>query len=182
MAIDQCSLYWLAGILEGEGHFSLPCKRRPNSPIIGIKMTDRDVIDKVASLFQTSTYIVRPNPKHPLWKQCYSTRLTGGRAANLMQEIYPLMGVRRQCQIDIALQGKRGARPVTRTRSLSRQEESRLVSLMAEKVSVAGAARIVGVHECTIYRYFQRNGITTPRRVKSLDGDAPQGPQKEPAL
>lgn len=47
---------WLAGLLEGEGYFgtinswvSGRCYRYPR---IGVNMTDRDVIDRVATLWE----------------------------------------------------------------------------------------------------------------------------------
>ena len=44
-------LYWLAGLLEGEGSFMRGPPSRPNMPAIAIQMTDEDVIQRVAQLW-----------------------------------------------------------------------------------------------------------------------------------
>ena len=44
------SLYWLAGLLEGEGSFLKPPLSKPTRVILSVEMTDRDVLDHVADL------------------------------------------------------------------------------------------------------------------------------------
>lgn len=88
-------LAWLAGIIEGEGCISI--KSRPNQKnalMVRVKMTDEDIIQRVANLFGTSYRSVAPAQAH--WKTQYSTEITGKRAANLMKMISPLLGRRRK--------------------------------------------------------------------------------------
>lgn len=102
--MEYQQLYWLAGLLEGEGSFLSGPPSRPFSPSVSICSTDRDVIDRVASIFGTSVAIVsvKRSIEHG-WKQPYSTRTRGYNAAVLMRVLRPLMSERRQKQIDHAL-------------------------------------------------------------------------------
>ena len=69
-AISEPMLYWLAGILEGEGSFMKGVPSNPNSPRIAIQMTDKDVLEKVAAIFKVSVCRagVARQRKHPHWK------------------------------------------------------------------------------------------------------------------
>ncbi len=95
-------LYWLAGLLEGEGSFMKGPPSKPNAPYISLQMTDEDVVARAAALFHISYRKVR-NRKPGLWKESYLVQLRGARAADLMRELHPLMGIRRKVQIDRAL-------------------------------------------------------------------------------
>lgn len=100
--LDGYRIGWLVGILEGEGCFY----KRPGGPSgdlqIGLQMTDKDVVDKVAEVWSKSPRSLRQS-KRPNRKFVYTIRLYGRRAAKLMQSIRSLMGERRQGQIDKAL-------------------------------------------------------------------------------
>jgi hypothetical protein len=87
-------LYWLTGLLEGEGAFLV-------TPAIQVKMIDEDVIARVAESWRV-VYQYIPAPRHN-WSDTYRVHLTGRRAAALMTQIYPLLGFRRRAQIDRAL-------------------------------------------------------------------------------
>lgn len=93
--------YWLAGILEGEGSFIKGPPSKPNSPIISIQMTDEDVIKQVSQMFGRSYY--RFKSKVEKHKATYVTKCTGSKAIALMKELKPLMSIRRQGQIQIAI-------------------------------------------------------------------------------
>lgn len=104
--MDERDLYWLAGILEGEGSFLCGPPSSPRSCIIAMSTTDKDVAQKVAHLLDggrkihavsTARYAKRG------WKQVYSTMLRGQKAFGLMALLRPLMGERRQGQIDVAM-------------------------------------------------------------------------------
>jgi hypothetical protein len=95
--LDEYTLYWLAGLLEGEGSFSPGTPSEPSRIRIYLHMTDEDVIARVASIFGVGYVHERPRKDH--WKPTYLTRVAGERAALLMKMIYPLMGQRRQAQI-----------------------------------------------------------------------------------
>jgi hypothetical protein len=46
----EFELYWLAGLLEGEGSFVKGPPSRPNCPIVQLAMTDGDVVERAARL------------------------------------------------------------------------------------------------------------------------------------
>ena len=102
--IDELDLYWLAGLLEGEGSFTPGTPRMPNKPIISLKSTDEDVVARAAALLKVSYQFQNP-PSHEgkNWKSYYSLRIAGKRATDFMKLLYPIMGMRRQAQIQRAL-------------------------------------------------------------------------------
>lgn len=95
-------LMWLAGLLEGEGSFLAGPPSHPRQPAIAIDMTDLDVIQKAANLLEVN-YIQRIKKKNPKWKPSFSVRKRGLAALELMKVLRPLMGKRRQEQIDRAI-------------------------------------------------------------------------------
>lgn len=94
-------LYWLAGILEGEGSFGLTrCHVKGKCykyPLIQLNMTDEDIVERVAKLYG-SLYRGYRGAK-PGNKNRFSTTLTNKRADELMRVLYPIMGKRRQKRI-----------------------------------------------------------------------------------
>jgi hypothetical protein len=102
--MDKYDLYWLAGFLEGEGSFMKGSPSTPNLPVIQVSSTDEDVIAKASKLFGVSYWQI--DKKRSIkngWKIPYATRIRGKKAVDLMENIKPLMGIRRQSQIDEAL-------------------------------------------------------------------------------
>lgn len=93
------SLPWLAGLLEAEGTFLAPPPSSPNTPIISCRMTDRDVIERVAFIFGRSIQSFERDPH----KTEYATTIKGSPAVHLMRILRPLMGSRRQAAIDRAI-------------------------------------------------------------------------------
>ena len=96
-------LRWLAGLLEGEGHF-----RWDRKPIIQVQMTDRDVIERAGRAMGSPS--IRPGYKSKRLRVDGSPRLAsfcagayGTRAAELMMTLHGLMGIRRKNQIRMAL-------------------------------------------------------------------------------
>lgn len=120
------TLHWLAGLLEGEGAFVPPPPSAPNQPAIQVAMTDEDVIARVAELFDVQYY--RWQRKNTTYKASYQTQLRGRRAVDYMKQLYPLMGKRRQEQIDRAL--------ATYAIHDQRGEKNPLAKLSAEQVMV----------------------------------------------
>lgn len=84
------SIAWLAGILEGEGYFSLS-----PSPTITLSMTDEDIVRKVAQIFKRPYNL---NPKAGS-KMQYRVNVCGTPAIEWMFTIYSLMGERRKFKI-----------------------------------------------------------------------------------
>ena len=87
-------LYWLAGLLEGEGYFQLSGTGR--SLLVGVAMTDLDAIEKTQRLIEGAPirgYLLKSR------KTFWRTQVYGAKAAGLMMTLYLLMGVRRRAKI-----------------------------------------------------------------------------------
>jgi len=99
-------LAWLAGLLEGEGCFMATRKGRNKAANVEVtvKMTDRDVIEHVAAVWNAGVYL-EPPPHGLSKKQAYSTCLTGKRARRMMSLLCPYMGARRRAKIETLLAG-----------------------------------------------------------------------------
>ena len=147
-------LYWLVGILEGEGSFlkGPPCS--PNLPIVTVNMTDEDVIAKVAIMFGGLKYQkVKKRKAH--WKQSYSVRLVGKNARMLMMKLQPLMSFRRQEQIEIAL---RSYDPKITERRWKHMEKLTIDNVLSAKIridlgeSLRSVARSMKVHHESLRR------------------------------
>jgi len=95
-------LYWLAGLLEGEGSFLAGPPSRPHLPLVALSMTDEDVVAKVAKLTGYS-YCRSDRGKEKGWKPAYIMSIKGNNAVLLMNMLRPFMGDRRRRQIDRAV-------------------------------------------------------------------------------
>jgi hypothetical protein len=103
-------LHWLAGFLEGEGSFICgpPNGRDSNLPIVTVETTDKDVVERAARIMgiQKMTSRVRVETREKFKgprKPTYSIRFAGSKAVAWMRLLQPLMGSRRQGQIQKAL-------------------------------------------------------------------------------
>ena len=95
MAITIKDIAWLAGILEGEGHFG--STNSGNSPGIWVGMTDLDIIEKIRSIIDPSRSIsISKDRRKETYKDMYRLNFSGQRAIGWMMTIYPLMSVRRK--------------------------------------------------------------------------------------
>lgn len=93
-AILKRDIYWLAGLLEGEGCFSLT----NGYPRMSVAMTDRDVILQVCLLLCLP--VLGPYKQtYPTGKPIYRCQVTGKRAVGIMLTLYPLLSMRRQASI-----------------------------------------------------------------------------------
>lgn len=94
--------FWLAGLLEGEGWFGKAVPSAPNRPIVEVKMTDKDTIERAANIMGGPALVACKRLRHhrPIWV----TRVTGKQAVELMQILRPEMSRRRQQAIDEAIQ------------------------------------------------------------------------------
>jgi len=92
---------WLAAYLEGEGSFLMGPPSSPNLPKVTFQTTDEDIAQRVATWWS-----VKAHPavaKKAEWKNTWRVTLIGRRAVELMDAVRPLMGKRRQGQIDAAI-------------------------------------------------------------------------------
>ncbi len=102
-------LYWLAGLLEGEGCFYL--NKRPNVYIrIDLRMTDADIVYRAATIMgvhRVFTIAPRELNGRPRKLQ-YGLTMGSRRAAAWMMTLWPLMGARRQRKIRATLEAWKG--------------------------------------------------------------------------
>ncbi len=98
--VSEKDLYWLAGLLEGEGSFLKAPPSKSNKISIQLEMTDKDVVERAAKILQTSVYT--PKIRND-YKQTYKVNISFNRAAEWMKLLFPLMGARRQQRIEECL-------------------------------------------------------------------------------
>jgi hypothetical protein len=87
-------LYWLVGLLEGEGCFSWN-----GSPLITLAMTDLDVIEKARDILLPNRKIYRKERPEKKRKIIYAFTVSGENAIEWMRVLQPLMFLRRREKI-----------------------------------------------------------------------------------
>lgn len=93
--METKDIYYVAGILEGEGHFSIA---NGTNPRIFLKMTDYDIVDKIRQYINPNISIgsaIREIGN----KRIYTVAFNGHHAIGWMMMLYPLMSARRKEQI-----------------------------------------------------------------------------------
>ena len=135
------SLAWLAGLLEAEGSFLRPPPSAPKAPILVCRMTDLDVIQRVAAAFGVSVLAIDKGA----YRTEYSARLKGAPCTRLMTALRPFMGIRRRAAIDRALTA---ARPPMRRLDYRTAQEIRVARATGAGVSSLACAH--GVSRSTI--------------------------------
>jgi hypothetical protein len=143
--IEASDLAWLAGLLEGEGSFIAGPPSAPRSPAVQVSMVDGDVVERAAALLGVSVTVV-PSRREG-WRTAYCARIRGARAVLWMKRLRPLMGVRRQAQIDRAAASYA---PDPR-RQLSEQRAREALACLARGDSVRQVAERLGTSIWCIY-------------------------------
>jgi hypothetical protein len=138
-------LHWLAGLLEGEGTFMTGPPSSPRAPILAVNMTDEDVMARLGRIFDCKVQVVRA--RNVRWRTSYQLRVQGGDAVRWMQLLRPLMGSRRQAQIDCAV-ACYAPRPVA---ILDDDTASQALRALAAGASVKDVAGRFGVTIWCIY-------------------------------
>jgi hypothetical protein len=148
-------LWWVAGLLEGEGSFLL--KRAGGTTlVVQCAMTDLDIIERLAGLCGGSFYPVARQKAHH--KDAWSWSLRGQPAYDLMRDLYPMMGQRRQGQIMRAAIG----RAVAQERAALAQEVREVKGTEAGRAYLRGEGtlrdmeRRFGVTHVTVKNYADR--------------------------
>lgn len=92
-------IFWLAGLLEGEGCFLVRKSGGYKGSIaIALQMTDKDVVERAATLLGGKLYGPH-GPYGQSTKQTWQVVVFGKQAAEWMMTLYSLMGIRRQEKI-----------------------------------------------------------------------------------
>ncbi len=103
---------WLAGLLEGEGCFTLH-PERPHIPArafiqLYVGMTDEDVVLRAAELIGGKVNVRQRHSgdSFPNAKPLFFTSVAGQKAEDVMRAVQPFMGSRRKAKITTILQQK----------------------------------------------------------------------------
>ena len=103
--LSDPELFWLVGILEGEGYFGY----EKWSQRIQVKMTDLDTIQKVTDVFEKATgrrAAIHESPNKTVNENLpYVVAIHGEDARIVMRLVVPHMGFRRRKRIWQALNG-----------------------------------------------------------------------------
>jgi hypothetical protein len=94
---------WLAGLLEGEGTFSINRQSAETGyPVIKLTMCDEGIVARAASLIGAPG-VWRKEPEQEGWSPSFVAAITGHHAATWMRRLRDSMGTRRRAAIDAAL-------------------------------------------------------------------------------
>lgn len=96
--VTNKDLFWLAGLLEGEGCFTWTGAGE-GTPRIILGMTDLDVVLRAKQIMSPNSKLTTSKPKSSNSKESYSFSISGKNAASWMMTIFSLMGSRRQDRI-----------------------------------------------------------------------------------
>lgn len=137
--VDIRQIFWLAGLLDGEGSFlwirnsQARTGRWSYSAVVKVKMTDRDLVARVAELFGSK---VNGPYRNGDGKEVYETSAHNSKAIQWMLTIYPIMGFRRQLQIKGVVTGWKGYRSQIRKTRTKINNTSFLLDLYHEWLSL----------------------------------------------
>lgn len=132
--ISSHELHWLAGLLEGEGSFLRGPPSAPGLPVLSLQMTDEDVVARVARMFGRKTGSWKS--ANARWQRTFIARVNGAKAVAWMRAVRPLMGRRRQGQIDEAI-ASYAPKPIALLDDDSAQHALRLLATGASVRAVA---------------------------------------------
>jgi hypothetical protein len=159
LLLPAADLHWLAGLLEGEGSFMVGPPSSPGLPVIAVNMTDQDVMARLGRIFERKVHLIRP--RNVRWQTSYQVRVHGRDAVRWMCLLRPLMGSRRQMQIDRAL-----ASYAPRTVALLNDETAcAALDALATGATVKDVAARFGVSIWCIY------DLRLGRTFKHLEGE-----------
>ena len=97
---DIVTIEWVAGLFEGEGTIN---NTKPNYYLmIAIQMTDKDILDRLYNKYGGSLCSCKKQQVHH--KDAWRWQLSGQKAANLLNEMLPLLGNRRTLRAQEAME------------------------------------------------------------------------------
>lgn len=99
---EACDLWWLSGLLEGEGTFTATRTQGHSYPVVKVSMCSEDVVTRASHLLAAVSVTVH-EPEHEGWSVVYGAAISGSDAANWMRRLRSQMGRRRTEAIDAAL-------------------------------------------------------------------------------
>jgi len=96
---DMKKIWWLAGLLDADGCFTIRKERICKSPVIQLCMTDKDTVIKAAKVMDAYR-VTEAKHKTSSGKSIYRLNLSGSRAAQWMSILWPILSNRRQDRIE----------------------------------------------------------------------------------
>lgn len=87
---------YIAGLFEGEGTFGIYNETKAKR--VGITSTDRDVLEKVLSVYGGKILNLKTRKEH--WKQAFIWVLGLDKCEEFIKDIYPYLGERRKERAD----------------------------------------------------------------------------------
>jgi hypothetical protein len=160
--MEDKDLYWLAGWLEGEGSFLHGAPSRPTLCGIHGSSTDEDVVIRLSQLLGVKYHKQQKRKSDkPHYKDVFTIRITGHLAKDLMLKLKPLMGNRRQQQIDAAV----NSYVVTKT-MMTKDKLDKIKQLLGEGLSLRKIASLVDVDKSTVCNI--KTGKAKHKIVRSL--------------
>lgn len=88
-------IYWLAGMIEGEGHFRTVVTN--TTPVMSFGSSDFDIALRVSTLVDCPIRYHAPKKVH--YKPMFRVDVTGRKAVGWMLTLYSILGKRRQQRI-----------------------------------------------------------------------------------
>jgi archaellum biogenesis ATPase FlaH len=101
-----CELTWAAGLFEGEGYICIVSKAGTrgyinNSWRIGVEMTDKDVVEHFAKVFNLNVKFKPRSHKNPKWKDLYVAQVSHqAKVKEIVDALLPFMGERRRSKME----------------------------------------------------------------------------------
>lgn len=142
--IEENELYWLAGIWEGEGCFTL----NGTCPVTHMTSTDYDLALYISSSLSCSLYV--HNEAHDNCKKAWRAYMSGEKAIEFMLLLKPLLFSRRQKRIDEIVQGWNP----TKTK-LSNAEKMKIKDLSRAGLTQTEIGEVVGRPQRTVGRVLE---------------------------
>lgn len=136
---------WLAGLIEGEGYFSISKKGHIS---LGVNMCDLDIIERLREvtgeglIYSRKVYVPNHSPSWS-WKVAKHDEVQA-----IARTIRPWMGARRQARIDQVL----AVQLIRREPLMGSDRLSRALALLDEGRSQTFTAREIGVSRGTLRR------------------------------
>lgn len=97
--INMKELYWLAGLIEGEGCFDMHYRGTNRIGYLRLRLavTDRDVLEHASKILNCKI-VIQP-ARNEKCKEVYTITLHNKEAVGWMLTLYSLMGIRRKEKI-----------------------------------------------------------------------------------
>lgn len=133
-------IYWLAGLLDGEGWFGFQA-----TPHINISQTDLDIVEKAKSIFGNCPPIKTYHSERANRKTKYVLTVNGNLAISWMMTIYPIMSIRRKSQIRNVIEKWKlmiGISLETRQKNMAKANMVRVLAI-AKNISLEEAKELI---------------------------------------